>query len=164
MSLIINDKNFTYNEESHRYILTINALVNLRGIEGATEFSDEDTYNKFLNKMSNDVYQYCYNLRHNRGSKFEQRSSIIEFLIFTNNNNEVEVLVEAMLDQCEYALQSGGDLMPNEFQHKGQLLTLKQQRDFRVSVIAKDRVATNIIGTLTEFSFKVPTLEYRVGY
>lgn len=164
--MIVESENFIYNTILRKYVLTLTGFQNFTGLNYVTEnnLASKDEAEADLIKNTNDVYLYFNNLRPNAGCKFTKRKNVLEYLIFQNYNDEVEILIEALVEQAKYTTQSGGNLMVNEYEYNGQLLNDNEKAQLLVSPTVKDILRQCILGDGSNIVFRIPQEEFRDGY
>ena len=164
--MIVISDNFYYDTDLRMYVLTTTGVSKLIDVNLVLEnkLKSQDDAEALLKRVSRNVYTYFYNLRANRGSKFTTRKSVLEYIIFRNENNEVETLIEALLEQVMYTTQSGGDLMANEYENNGVLLSKEDRMALLISPVAKEILNESILGTKSKIGFRIPESDYRNGY
>lgn len=159
---------WAYSSDTHRYTLTLDGVLNLRGLDVMIEGQFETTTDAgfFLEKVSRDIYNYIYNLLPaNTGfDKYTKRKNVLEYFVFRNRDEELDYLIDAMLDQVEYSIQSGGDLMINEFQLNDQLLASTDKIALWISPVARHTLKQSVLGFPGRITFRIPKEEYRNGY
>lgn len=158
--------NFIYDTVKHRYILTEQGTINLRGINVQSELKLIDSIATLaaLDKISRDIYRYLYTRNKTVvPGRFNYKQNL-EYKIFLNNRDEVETIIEAMLDQLEYTAQSGGDLMANEFEHSDTILTTEQRLELLLSPGSKLTLMAGDLSQGYRLRLNLTDEKYRNGY
>ena len=153
-----------YDYDTHKYRLTADAVLNLAAIDLNAELGTELKARAFLIEQTNEIYTYIYGLRANLGDKYSAPKSLVEYMIFKDNNNETEILRDALIEQVNYSIQSSTDRMVNEATVEGIVLTTAQRLDLMIAPMAKSILAQNVIGRKITPSFRIAPEDYRAGY
>lgn len=102
----INDKDMIFDESINKYVITYTGVESRLFIDEniLNLFSGDDTFEKFSQEMSEDIYLYV--LRH----KFVAQRKY--WLAEMNENEEYRPFIKnALLAQIRYAVRSGGNLL-----------------------------------------------------
>lgn len=158
---ITNDTLLDYDYTLHQYVLTVDAVKQYLGLDVVAEFRTTQKANAELIKQSMQVYSYMYS-QIMRGNKPQ-----FEYLIATGNQYR-EAIFNALLGQCEYALESRGNQVP--LQHgvllsKGTVIPLASLRgDVQVSLKTVQSLSEAGLLYSGTLNWVVPQTLYRVGY
>jgi hypothetical protein len=150
-----------YDYTLHEYVLTAEAVKKYLGLDVVAEFRTVQAANAELIKQSMEVYAYMYSAGL-RGNKPQ-----IEYLIATGGQYRVAIF-HALLGQCEYAMESRGNLVP--LQHgvllsKGTVIPLELLRgDVQVSLRTVQSLSEAGLLYGGKLGWVVPSAMYRVGY
>ena len=148
-----NDNSMIYDFKKHRYILTLDYVKNVLGIDIEARLSANNTvnattvFNSFLDNVSIQVYNYLYQYNN---------SKIIQWII-AKHQSARDIILEAMRNQILYVIYNG-DMG---------FSTKKEEQEVSLNIYAKQILDTQevceTVTTLTyvgNYPFWAPCYEY----
>lgn len=163
--MIIESELWDYDKPKRRYILTEQGVLELTGYNIRTELKlqTNEEVQRELDKVSRDTYKYSEAKVSRVLLGQRSRKQKLEYVVFLNNNDEVETITQAMSEQVEYVMQTGGNLMVNEYQFNNQLITDEQRIEMMLSPVAKVTLKSG--GLINKaFNVFIPDDVFRVDY
>lgn len=163
MEYIIVDEDET---EIHRYILKLDHVKKITGIDLQVEFGSKEKAEIFLVDTSNFIYDYLYD------NERPENQPIIEYMIAKKSPLQGfsgrKAILRAMEEQVKYALQSDGDLVGQQTGinlNKGTVIKLSDLRGRREIAAGSERAlrSAGFLRGMTMVMFINPD-DYRFDY
>ena len=149
--MIAIDTNVLYDETGHFYYLSVVGAEEFTGYDVSTEWHNPQAR---LKKQGRQLHRWLTKSAYNGVGERRNHKDIIEYMIFTNSNDERQTVIDMLTEYCEASWDSDWD---------------RAQYDFD-NPTSKMPPAVVDIGLQTQLKYKgyidfeVPEDEYQVGY